>query len=225
VDQRQEAILTLRRWVSITYGRPFGINDKDCNVPVPGDVYENRQFKATSPDQDGELICYSAYQRELNRLYIIASPMIETIFGIQSSSNSTDQTPGNLYWNLMKEVSWQLSEWRQCLPPHLVFDFDHDITPDASPTLKAHRLLALALQLTFDHLVIIFHRPFLAQQVLGLSQGNRGISFSPSQIPLAFSSDPQVHDASDLPSSQRLPGSELGGVQLSGPPELLNYPK
>ena len=204
----QVVILTLRRWASITYGRPLGINDKDCNVTMPGDVYENRQFKASSPDQDGELVCYSAYQRELNHLYIIASPMIETIFGIRSSSNSTEQTPGNLYWNLMKNVSRRLSEWRQCLPPHLVFDFDHDIASDASATLKAHQLQALALQLTFDSLVIIFHRPFLAQQVLGLSQGNRVSCLSPNQSSPALSSDPQVHDTPNLISSQRLPSSE-----------------
>jgi hypothetical protein len=208
VYPRKVVILTLRRWASITYGRPLGINDKDCNVPMPGDVYENRQFKVTNSDQVDELVWYSAYQRELNHLYIIASPMIETIFGIRSSSNSTQQTPGNLYWNLMKDVSWQLSEWRQRLPPHLVFDFDHDIAPDASATLKAHRLQALALQLTFDHLVIIFHRPFLAQQVLGLCQGNRGPCLSPSQNSPAFSSDSQVHDPSDLNSSQPLPSSK-----------------
>lgn len=175
---------------------------------MPADIYENRRFKAIVTDEINTLVCYSAYQRELNKLYVIASPMIETIFGIGSSFRSGNQTPKNLYADLMQDTSRRLNDWRQRLPQHLTFDFDNDIAPDASAITKAHRLQALALQLTFDHLVIVFNRPFISQQVFGLSQSNRGASISSNGESPTLRQEARIESTSGLPNNRQLPSSE-----------------
>jgi hypothetical protein len=89
----------------MTYGRPLGINDTDCDVTMPADVYETWCFASSAQDHDQSPICYSTYQRELNKLYITASPMIKIVFGTGSSS-STDQAAGDRYSHMMKRISW-----------------------------------------------------------------------------------------------------------------------
>jgi hypothetical protein len=95
---------------------------------------------------------------------MIASPTIETIFGIRTVG-SIKQVMGNNYTTEIMEVTARLWEWRQQLPAHLLLHLDHDYEQNPSPTSRVHSLQALALQLTFDNLLIIIHRPFLAQQV------------------------------------------------------------
>ncbi|KAF2183298.1 hypothetical protein K469DRAFT_751583 [Zopfia rhizophila CBS 207.26] len=205
-------IYTWDRFASVTYGRPLGINDKDCNVTTPTDVYESPCFKESSPPRDDCLICYSTYQRELNRLYLIASPIIETIFGIRTVG-SVKQVAGNLYTTLFMEVTERLWDWRQRLPPHLLLDFDRDCQPDPSAASRVHRLQALALQLTFDNLLIIIHRPFLAQQVDHLfkrqpenGQGTAHPSLDPSYA--AYSSPPYVTNTNSPHPSPQMSSSE-----------------
>ncbi|KAK9482573.1 hypothetical protein V1527DRAFT_515710 [Lipomyces starkeyi] len=45
-----------------------GINDSDCNVSMPGDVYERARPKLRHMDVDS-VICYSVNQRQLTVLY------------------------------------------------------------------------------------------------------------------------------------------------------------
>lgn len=189
------------RFASVTYGRPLGINDKDCNVNTPSDVFEHPCFKQESMARAESSICYSTYQRELNKLYMIASPIIETIFGIRTVG-SIKQVTGNHYTSEIMEVTKRLWDWRQCLPPRLVLDIDHDYQQDPSPTSRVHRLQALALQLTFDNLLIIIHRPFLAQQVDHLfknqpanGQANAHPSLCPSHAAHSSSSSEQWWNA------------------------------
>ncbi|KAF2139778.1 uncharacterized protein K452DRAFT_336513 [Aplosporella prunicola CBS 121167] len=154
-------IYTWDRFASITYGKPLGINDKDCNVSMPAEFVENCRFdreKAETP------ICYSAYQRELNMLYLIASPMLETIFGIRTSG-SLDAAAMAHHSALIDRIHEQLTQWRQQLPSHLVFNLNKDCQLDPPAQVKAHRLQSLSLQLTYDNIVVVLHRPFLAQQV------------------------------------------------------------
>lgn len=145
---------------------------------MPGDVWENRSF---SPGAEQDLICYSSYQRELNRLYVIASPILKHLFINWSTSRNEGRSPESPHLDLMYQTQIRLEEWRAALPRHLAFDFDHDISLDATAAVKAHRLQALSLQLTFDHLILFSHRPLLAKQVQDLSRKERHEHLSPSQ--------------------------------------------
>jgi hypothetical protein len=174
------------RFASVTYGRPLGINDKDCNVTQPIDASESPYFKVNSPSRADFSICYSSYQRELNRLYLIASRIIETVFGLQAVASNNQRMTGQQYSTQIMEVTERLWAWRRSLPAHLLLDLSSDCEANHSNTSRVHRLQALALQLTFDNLLIIFHRPLLAQQVDHLiksqPESGQGATQSPSNL-------------------------------------------
>jgi hypothetical protein len=182
----------LSRFASVTYGRPLGINDKDCNVSHPDDIYEFPYFSARDSTEEHGAICYSAYQRELNKLYVTASPVIETIFGMRTMRRG-DLVAGQQYLAKVMETTDRLWAWQRRLPPQLLLDPNSDCEPNYSRTSKAHRLQALSLQLTFDNLLIIFHRPSLAQHVDDL------IRNQPEQGQFSTSSPASVqHSASSV---------------------------
>ncbi|KFZ12161.1 hypothetical protein V502_07238 [Pseudogymnoascus sp. VKM F-4520 (FW-2644)] len=58
-------IYTWDRFASITYGRPLGINDSDCNVSLPADI--NEWARPQTANQQGVLICFSTYQSQLSK--------------------------------------------------------------------------------------------------------------------------------------------------------------
>jgi hypothetical protein len=94
---------------------------------------------------------------------------------------------GQQYNTRIMEVTERLWAWRRTLPSHLLLDLSSDFGPNHSDTSRVHRLQALALQLTFDNLLIIFHRPLLAQQVNHLiknqPENSQGATHSPSTVP------------------------------------------
>ncbi|KAF2105356.1 fungal-specific transcription factor domain-containing protein [Lophiotrema nucula] len=180
IEERKRVWWTIYTWdrfASVTYGRPLGINDKDCNVEMPLDMAECRQFRAGTVVGTDNSICYSTYQRELNRIYIIASPVIEMIYGIRTVGSSKE-IAGLQYTRHIMKVTEKLWHWRNSLPSHLVLDLTQDYALDLSAPAKVHRLQALSLQLTFDNLLIITQRPFLAQQVDHLFKNPHGDAHS-----------------------------------------------
>lgn len=144
------------RFATITYGRPLGINDKDCDVPMPSIISENVHF---DPHLEAAPICLSSYQCQLNRVYRIASPLLEDIYGIRTSHNIAlrARLPG-----MVVTATQALLEWQHNLPPHLSCDHLNDLTAYSLTEEKAHSLQALSLQLTYDNLMIVIHRPLLA---------------------------------------------------------------
>lgn len=170
IEERKRVWWTIYTWdrfASITYGRPLGINDKDCNINMPADVWEVPSFVAPGADQSNS-IRYSSYQRELNQLYLIASPALEIIFGSRTSRTS-NQLIGDQYAALVKEATQNLQKWRSRLPSQLVLDLKQDFNADGGVGSKAYALQSLSLQLTYDNVLIVLHRPLLARQVDHLS--------------------------------------------------------
>ncbi|RMY08834.1 hypothetical protein D0867_08907 [Hortaea werneckii] len=178
-EERKRVWWTIYTWdkfSSVTYGRPVSIHDDDCNVSMPEDVEESIDFKNESLSDSK--ICFSAYQRELNKLYLLASPAINQIY----SATERTARKAHGYVSLVEEVTSQLWQWRQSLPEHLLL-----CTLEDCPTLldlkrKAHYLQSLSLYLTFDSLLIILHRPFLGPQLEVLQYhglgGNHGLGVS-----------------------------------------------
>lgn len=152
------------RFAAITYGRPVGINDEDCNVTMPANFTEAIYFDEASHADEGSRICFSPYQTELNKLYMIASPVIRTVYGNRLGRRQRG-AERDAYLQLVQDVTGRLWEWQQSLPPHLKIDLSQDCPANMTAASKAHLLQSLALQLTFDNLLIIIHRPFLTQQI------------------------------------------------------------
>ena len=131
---------------------------------MPIDVFENVHFDRTL---GSEQICLSLYQAQLNEAYRIASPIIENIYGIRTSS---DLHIRSILPGMIAHASHLMHEWQKNLPHNLSLDNMSDITPTSSTAEKMHKLQALALQLTYDNLMIIIHRPLLADQRASLTR-------------------------------------------------------
>ena len=63
-----------------------------------------------------------------------------------------------------------MQEWQNNLPANLALDKLSDISPTSSTAEKMHKLQALTLQLTYDNLMIIIHRPLLADHRVSLTR-------------------------------------------------------
>ncbi|KAH8698849.1 putative C6 transcription factor [Talaromyces proteolyticus] len=174
IEERKRVWWTIYTWdrfASITYGRPLGINDKDCNLSMPADVLENPYFIAPRSEL-GHTVCYSTYQRELNRLYLMASRALEAVFGSRTSGSSKELA-GDTYLALVKEATENIQRWRSQLPDSLILDLERDFSPHSVLSVRAHTLQSLSLQLTYDSILIVLHRPLLARQVDYLSTSDR----------------------------------------------------
>ncbi|KAH7157984.1 putative C6 transcription factor [Dactylonectria estremocensis] len=162
-------IYTWDRFASISYGRPLSINDEDCSVGMPTEFTESPYFTQQSVEQGLPDITYSPYQTGLSKLYLVASPALKNIFG-SLSARSAKQNFESTYASLVNEVTQRLIIWRRQLPQHLSLDLNRDYHPGSTEWgSRAYVLQSLSLQLTFDNLLIVLHRPFLARQVENLS--------------------------------------------------------
>lgn len=171
-------VYTWDRFSSVTYGRPVSIHDDDCSVSMPGDVEETIDFK-NEEGSGAAPICFSAYQRELNKLYLIASPAIKQVY---RPTKTTTRSKAHEYLLLVEEVTSRLWQWRHGLPSDLSLDTSEDCPPSLDFGRKAHYLQSLSLHLTFDSLLIILHRPFLRPQMEVLQShglgGDHGLGVS-----------------------------------------------
>ena len=145
---------------------------------MPNDVDEMVDF--SEPGQaHGTPVCFSTYQRELNKLYTIASPAIKRVYRAQQ-----DAEPGRAreYHSLIEEVTHRLWRWRHELPPRLSLNLSSDCPATLDLGSKAHYLQSLSLHLTFDSLLIILHRPFLKRHLSVLQRhglaGENGLGVS-----------------------------------------------
>lgn len=219
IEERKRVWWTIYTWdrfASITYGRPLGINDKDCNLDMPADVFENPNFVAPASGEASP-ICYSTYQRELNQLYLIASPALKTVFGSRTLRTS-EQLNGETYFALVRHVTENLQKWRACLPSHLGLDLNRDFDPDDRPGLRAYALQSLSLQLTYDNVLIVLHRPLLARQVDHLYTVNK-------QSPEEGRTDNIMYNPTATPSvtqSHLSPDSAFPNTQTTSPDLWMN---
>lgn len=135
---------------------------------MPSDFTESPCFVSTSTASDTEPVCYSRYQKELSTLYATASPALEEIFG-SISTQSSRRNFESTYATLVNRITERLMQWYHELPEHLSwaiarrnFDDDNGMSTTVS---RAHALQSLALQMTFDNVLIVLYRPCLATYI------------------------------------------------------------
>ncbi|GJD04555.1 C6 transcription factor [Colletotrichum higginsianum] len=197
VEERKRVWWTIYTWdrfASISYGRPLSINDEDYNVDLPAKFTESPFFGVDTAHAQATGICYSPYQTELTQLYLIASPALKKIFG-SLSARATYQYFDSEHRSMISNVTQRLASWRRHLPPDLCLDLKRDYDPLATGwSVRAHLLQSLSLQLTFDNLLIVLHRPFLTRQLENLSlssPGPNGSSVADMISPSASHAGPQ----------------------------------
>lgn len=103
-------------------------------------------------------VVLSNYQTQLNQVYQIASPLLTDIYGIRGSGTTT---PAEMA-EITTQIDKSMHKWRQNLPATLKLDQCSDISQHATLEMKMHQLQALSLELTYHNLMIIIHRPLLA---------------------------------------------------------------
>ncbi|KAI9042360.1 fungal specific transcription factor domain-containing protein [Aspergillus affinis] len=159
------ALYVLDSFASITYGRPPLINDTHCAVSMPRDMNDclavhpllsstvERTAHSPGPATLG------AYQRHKFELYTTASSIIGIIYDLNQSNweNAVD---------LASKINTKLVEWFDRLPIELKLeshvDLDmSDLTEPEVEVCQLYHLQALVLQLAYDNIQIILHRPFL----------------------------------------------------------------
>lgn len=215
VEERKRVWWTIYTWdrfASITYGRPLGINDKDCNHNMPADVFENPKF-VDAPSGQANPICYSTYQRELNQLYLIASPALKIVFGSRTL-RSSEQLNGDTYFALVGHVTQNLQRWRSCLPNHLALDLSRDFDSNGGPSSRAYALQSLSLQLTYDNVLIVLHRPLLARQVDHLYTANKRSPKEGEIDTLMYHSTTPSAAQPSLPSETAFSGTHITSPDL-----------
>ncbi|KAF7885073.1 hypothetical protein EAF00_010891 [Botryotinia globosa] len=129
---------------SITYGRPLSINDSDCDVSMPGNLDDASSVhplldSLELPDAD------SSTQVTLNSYH-----RLKFAFMAQQAIS----------------INTNLVRWFDRLPPELKLESNTnlDVSNFSASEVKVCRLFqlqALVLQLAYDNIQIILHRPFL----------------------------------------------------------------
>lgn len=133
----------------------MGINDKDCDIGMPAVFTERLVDIETSQAEDIEL---SPYQTQLNQVYQIASPFLENIYGIRSSGDKSLLEMAET----ARRIDNSMQAWNRNLPDTLKLRCYKDLRPLSSLATRLHQLQSLSLELTYHNLMIITHRPLLA---------------------------------------------------------------
>lgn len=149
----------------MTYGRPSLINNSFCAVSVPQDmddistVHPLLNSIESPANHSPAPVTLGSYQRHKFDLYSLAAPVIGNIHNVHVSSSE-------VAINQAAEINSKLVEWFDQLP--LELRLEHNVELDMGSLTSAEadvcqlfQLQALALQLAYDNIQIILHRPFI----------------------------------------------------------------
>jgi hypothetical protein len=135
------------------------------HVQEPLDIDDNSirciGFQSMELRRDGtyQPVTVQSYHRHRATLYRIAAPVVRDMYS--RGSRSTNDVAKKI-----REVHQRLQDWQSSLPPELKLrsfvqqqQQQSDIYRD--PVVQVFRLQALALQVTYDNVMILLHRPLL----------------------------------------------------------------
>ncbi|KAG8355475.1 hypothetical protein FVEN_g6729 [Fusarium venenatum] len=168
------ALYVVDCFYSIIFGRPRSIRDEESHVAMVRNLEDTaaRHPSFNSTESVGESIypvTIFSYQRYKFVLYTIAARVMRDIYFENSSTSLTSVL------HTIRSICRDLESWFQSLPPELKHPSDNDSEfvmqqdqdPLTSNTVRIFRLQAMALQLAYDNIQILLHRPLL-QLPLGL---------------------------------------------------------
>ncbi|KIX04781.1 uncharacterized protein Z518_05652 [Rhinocladiella mackenziei CBS 650.93] len=146
---------------AINFGTPCTIQDGDFQVKMPQNIDDTSDtcpgFNSVELLEDGsyERVTTLTYQRLKFKLYRITSHITRDIYFHGGRS-----TPGIV--KRVQEIHSSLLGWEQMIPPELrPSSFADRRNELVDPITKIFRLQALSLQLSYDNIQLILHRPLL----------------------------------------------------------------
>lgn len=146
----------------MSFGTPSTVYDSDWNVAYPGNL-DDTSLTCPGFDSietyDGESfgpVTIASYQRYKFRLYRIASSITRNIYLRNGATLS--QVVGEI-----KEINQRLLQWEKCVPRELRLKYltSDNVDKSRQRTTKIFQLQALVLQLSYDNIQLVLHRPLL----------------------------------------------------------------
>lgn len=121
---------------------------------------------AETPNGILERVTLFSYIKFKIRLYTIASPIVGDIYFHRASSISTLRLK-------VQKIDNELSAWLQGLPPELRLDrlIDAASSPGWKSTADTFAMQAMALQVAYDNILILLHRPLLPHTLSSPTNG------------------------------------------------------
>ncbi|KIW37241.1 hypothetical protein, variant [Exophiala oligosperma] len=153
-------IYTAEVFGALAYGTPGTVRDDEWDVALPeniGDTSETCPGFASTETYEGEScgpVTILSYQRYKFRLYRIASSITRTIY--RPSGASWDYVATKI-----KTINDRLQQWEKSIPPELRLS-NLRVTADNEGDqrmIKIFQLQALVLQLSYDNIQLVLHRP------------------------------------------------------------------
>lgn len=116
---------------------------------------EHAIFHTDAPTPNGktERVTHFSYVKFKIRLYTIASPIVGDMHFHRAPDTSTLR-------RRVQQIDHELSTWFDNLPPELLLDRLSE-SSEPSPTTPIFTKQALALQIAYDNILILLHRPLL----------------------------------------------------------------
>lgn len=155
-------IYTAEVFGALAYGTPGTIRDDEWDVGLPeniGDTPETCPGFESTETYEGEScgpVTILSYQRYKFRLYRIASSITRTIY-----------RPNGASWTYLaseiKAINNRLQQWEKSIPPELRLS-NRRVTAENEydqRMVKIFQLQALVLQLSYDNIQLVLHRPLL----------------------------------------------------------------
>lgn len=163
------ALFIFDRFAAIVYGHPCGIREGEFQVETPSNLDINGEHHpdgtATSEIEGRqEPVTVFSYLSLKIDLYRASSPILTDLYFRKEQQNMG---------RFIRDLDGRLSRWHRALPPELRLDVisKGPVTAQTSTFM----LQALTLQVAYDNILILLHRPLLQKQQ-GLPDMARSIS-------------------------------------------------
>ncbi len=147
--------------MALCYGKPSSIPENDWLVGMINDIDDTSVrcpgFTSVELRDDGihHQVTIASYQRYKFKLYEIATPITKTIYFHR------DATMPEIV-KRVKNIHQQLVDWDRNIPPELRLNSFPANKANLDSISKTFQLQALALQLSYDNIQLLLHRPLLA---------------------------------------------------------------
>jgi ABC-type cobalt transport system substrate-binding protein len=156
------ALYTAEVFGAMSFGTPCNINDSDWSVSFPINIDDTSStcpgFSSIEVYEGESLgpVTIASYQRYKFRLYRIASTITTNVYlhGGATLSQVVDE---------IKTINQRLLQWEKWVPPELRLKYVKSDNPDPlqQKTVRIFQLQAVALQLSYDNIQLVLHRPLL----------------------------------------------------------------
>lgn len=207
------ALFIFDRFASIVYGHPCGIREGEFEVSEPRDLGDTGSQQPSSGAMIEGVTAFTYVTCKIE-LYRISSPIMTELYTQKVSHQQASR--------IIHGVDRRLSEWREALPNELRLDVAQASKEQSASTALQETLMlqALALQVAYDNILILLHRPLLHKAKPSEGPGRFR---TPSPLPLAGQEAPTsasssagngiLHTANDI-STQRCLESALRSASI-----------